>query len=153
MNFEKLNFLIDITGLAFEPIDWDDGELSKLDLLLDKLESEISEEIINNLFGKNFIEKEDIIKFYLEQIADVNYKILICNFDEADEDEINKNVLEKIKALFQSVINFICFTSIRNDINIIKISHINRYINYLDITCYIDEIKELNLEKGTKKAN
>jgi hypothetical protein len=152
MNFEKLNILIDISGLAFEPKDWDESKLSKLDLLLDKLESEISEEIINNLFGKNFIEKEDVIKLYLEQIADVNYRILIVDFDDADEDEINKNVLEKIKASYQYVINFICTTSIRNDINIIKISQINNYIKYLDLTYYFDEIKELNLEKGTKKS-
>jgi hypothetical protein len=151
MNLEKLNILINLPELIFEPEHWDEGKLLKLDFSLDKLESEIFQEIMNNLFGKNFIEKDDIIKLYLEQIADVSYRILSLDFDDADEDEINKNVLEKIKASYQSVINFICTTSIRNDINIIKISQINKYISYLDLTYYFDELKELNLEKGTNK--
>lgn len=154
MNFENLNILIEILELIFEPADWDKDELSKLELTLELLESEISDEITNNLFGKNFIEKEDVIKFYLEKIADVNYRIFSADFDDTDDDgynEINKNVLEKIKETYQFIINFICTTAIRNNIDLIKLSEINIYISYLDLSWYDDELKELNLEKGTNK--
>jgi len=151
MNFYNLNILIEILELIFEPEDLSMDELSKLDLTLNVLENKISEEISNNLFGKNFIEKEDLIKIYLEKIADVNYNIFIVNYDDADEDEVNKIILEKIKETYQFIINFICTTAIRNNIDIIKLSKVNNYISYLDLRLYTNEIKELNLEKGTNK--
>lgn len=151
MNFYNLNILIEISELIFEPEDWGMDELSKLDLTLDTLENKTSEEISNNLFGKNFIEKEDIIKIYLEKIADINYNIFLVNFDDADGDIINKIILEKIKETYQFIINFICTTAIRNNIDIIKLIEINKYISYLDLRWYKSELKELNLEKGTNK--
>jgi len=159
MNYKNFDSLINLSGLIFEPIDWDEEEFSKFDDVICELENGFYEEMNQNLFGKNSLEKEDIIKLYFGNIADIYYEILSAKFDDDDidddydvddVDEPNKIVMNKIKESYQSIIDTICIYSLKNEINLLKIVENNAYYCVLNIGYYYNKLKELQIEKGTK---
>lgn len=161
MEIKELKNLINISGIPFEGIHWDDEEYRKFDVWISDIEFSTLDEIEKNLFGKTILEKTDVIRRYVSAIGEINYNILWVNFDDDDEKDIyavNHLALEKVKYCYQFIIDGICTLSYQNNINLIKILEDNPTTHgMLNIDVYNEKIKTSAIEKGSKlnllKAN
>jgi hypothetical protein len=113
MKIKELNNLINISGIPFEDIHWDDEEYKKFDVWISDIECSTLVEIEENLFGKTILEKTDVIRRYVNAIGEVNYNILWVNFDDKkDIYAVNHLALEKVKYCYQFIIDGICTLSL-----------------------------------------
>lgn len=151
LNFDTLEKSVDIIGVLFEPIDWNESELNNLNKYIRVLEESFNQEIQSNMFGKNLMEKNDIIRICINKIGEVFDNFIWINFDE-DED-INAIILNRIKRFFQFLIDIICTISSQNNINLIKIVDGNPTIaDKLDFSIYYSKNIELTLALKTNKS-
>lgn len=153
MNNQILDLIINIPVFLFLDIDWDDDSFNKLKENILYAESNINDELSSSLFGRSFIEKEDIIREYIVNIGHMYDQILNCSFEYDKEYPIpNPIAINLVKDFYQTIIDLIGIVSINNSINLRKIIDSN-YLTagMLDISMYDNQVKSSTLEKGKLK--
>lgn len=155
MNFKNLDTLIYYIEYIFDHHYWNETVHSNLGNELIELENKIEKEIISNLFGKNTIEKEDVIKTYINNIGEINFHVFLTKFDEVvdvDDPTEDRFIFDKLKESYQYIIDIIGHISIRENIDLIKIVDNNPITKgYLNIDIYRNDYNELVIQKGTKQ--
>lgn len=148
-NFDTLEESVAIIEVMFEPIEWDESELKNLDMCIRVLEESFNQEIQSNIFGKTRLDKQDLIKIYINNIGEVLYNVIWVNYE--DDEELNLTVFDRIKDFYQFLIDILCRISYQNNINLPNIIDENPVIsNKINLGVYYSINRENILNSKTK---
>jgi hypothetical protein len=155
MNENSLNHALFLAVEIFDGTIWTDQNLEILDWEIEDILNDILDELNENLIGQNLIYKEDVIRIYISTLAKIYDEILTIHVSNDDELNNCNKAINKVKNLYQKIIDTICGICIINSINLKKIVDLNHYsFSNIDISIYNEEIEnsKLNLNQLVKKT-
>jgi hypothetical protein len=145
----------DPISLFEENIIWDENDYIELRKDLNILLDNFLEEIENNIFAKKLLEKEDIIRGCIVEMAEIKNNILIVNYDDNNDDEFNcgfpdSKAIKIFNEFYNDIIDRICYLCLKHSIELDEMIRKN-FLAYemFDISIYKDLVKESLLKKNT----
>lgn len=133
---------------------WDDNDYMGLQKDLSILLDNFLEEIEKNIFAKNLLEKESIIRECIALMGQIKNEILIVNYD--DDFYCGFPDLKAIKIVnefYNDIIDRICSLSIKHSIDLDEIINNNHFaFNMFDISIYHNQVNNSILKKNTAEV-